>query len=167
MTNDPTYERLRELSWRRRLTPGEVEELRAWLAAHPGAQADWEAEAGLSEALGHLADAPVPSNFTSRVLQNVERESAAELRRGSHKWQFWLRARWLPRVAVAAVILVAGVLSYEQVTQANRRAEYARSVAAVSKVASLPRPEVLEDFDAIRVSNPTPVADEELLAALK
>ncbi len=81
MSNDPTYNRLRELSWRRKLTGAEEAELRAWLAAHPDAQADWEAEAGLNAALGRLPDAPVPSNFTARVLQAVEREAAAELRR--------------------------------------------------------------------------------------
>ena len=70
--------------------------MRAWLAAHPEAQADWEAEAGLSEALGQLPDAPVPSNFTARVLQSVERESAAERRRRSRKWQLW------PQLALAA-----------------------------------------------------------------
>jgi hypothetical protein len=167
MTNDPTYDRLRELSWRRKLTAGEAAELRAWLAANPEALADWEAEAKLSEALGQLPDAPVPSNFTARVLQSVERESAAASRWQREKWRFWLRRRWLPRTAVAAVVLAAGLLSYEQATRAARRAEYAKSVAAVSDVASLPSPEVLKDFDAIRVSNPSSVADEELLAAMK
>ena len=73
----------------------------------------------------------------------------------------------MPRAAVAAVVLVAGVFSFEQASRATRRAEYARSLAAVSDVASLPSPDVLTDFDAIRVSNPSPAADEELLAALK
>ena len=167
MTNDPTYNRLRELSWRRKLTASEDAELRAWLAAHPDALADWEAEAGLSEALGQLADATVPSNFTARVLQSVEREEAARLDRQREKWLVWRGWRWLPKVAVVAVVLSAGLVSYEQAARAARRAEYARSVAAVSDVSSLPGPEALKDFDAIRVSNPTPVADEELLAALK
>ena len=41
MINDPTYTRLRELSWQRKLTPAEAAELRAWLEAHPEARADW------------------------------------------------------------------------------------------------------------------------------
>ena len=49
---------------------------RAHLAAHPEAQADWEAEAGLNDALGRLPDVAVSSNFTARVLQAVEREIA-------------------------------------------------------------------------------------------
>jgi anti-sigma factor RsiW len=167
MTNDPTYDRLRELSWRQKLTAGEASELRAWLAAHPEAAADWEAEAGLNEALAQLADAPVPSNFTARVLQSVEREGALRLRRQRRKWQVWPRWRWLPKLAVAAVVVITGLLSFEQATRAARRAEYAKSVAVVSGVASLPGPDVLQDFDAIRASNPTPAADEDLLAALK
>ena len=124
MTNDPIYNRLRELSWRRKLTADEAAELRAWLATHPEAQADWEAEAGLNEALGRLPDVPVPSNFTARVLQASSRKRAAELRRQRGKWQVWLRWRWLPKVAVAAVVLVAGLVSYQQVAKVARRAEY-------------------------------------------
>ena len=167
MTNDPTYSRLRDLSWRRKLTAVEAAELRAWLAVHPAAQADWEAEAGLNEALGQLPDAPVPSNFTARVLQGLERDRAAELRRQRQPWQVWLGWRWLPKAAVVAVILGTGMVSYQQVTSVARRAEYVRSVAVVSSVASLPGPEILQDFDAIRVSNPIPGADEELLVALQ
>jgi hypothetical protein len=167
MTNDPTYNRLRELSWRRKLTAVEAAELRAWLAAHPKAQTDWETEAGLNEALGRLPDAPVPSNFTARVLQGVERDRAAQLRGRRRKWQVWLRWRWLPKAAVAAVILGAGLVSYQQVANVARRAEYARSVAVVSEVASLPGLETLKDYDAILVSNPIPSADEELLVALQ
>jgi hypothetical protein len=167
MTNDPLYNQLRERSWRRKLTAGEAAELRAWLATHPEAQTDWEAEAGLNEALGWLPDAPVGSNFTARVLQSIELDRAAELRRQRRKWQAWLRWRWLPKAAVATMVLVAGLVSYQQVAKVTQRAEYAQSVAVVSDVSSLPGPEVLKDFDAILVSNPTPSADVELLTALQ
>ena len=166
MTNDPIYDRLRELSWRRKLTAAEEAELRTWLTTRPEAKADWDTEAQLNAALGRLPDVPVPSNFTARVLQSVEREAAAELRQGERKWQFWRRLRWLPKVAFAAIALGAGVLSYHQI-QAARFAEYAHSVAAVSDVSSLPAPDVLKDFDAIRASDPTPAPDEQLLTALK
>jgi anti-sigma factor RsiW len=166
MTNDPIYNRWRELSWRRHLTGAEEAELRAWLAARPGAQADWDTEARLNAALGRLPDVPVPSNFTARVLQAVEREAAAELRRGERKRPFWRRLRWLPRAAFAAMVLGAGLVSYRQI-QAARFAEYAHSVVAVSDVSSLPGPEILKDFDAIRASNPTSLPDEQLLAVLQ
>jgi ferric-dicitrate binding protein FerR (iron transport regulator) len=167
MMNDPSYHPLRELSWRRKLTAAEAAELQAWLAAHPETRADWEAEAGLNEALGRLAGAPVPSNFTARVLQAVERDAAAELRRRKQSWQVWRRWRWLPKAAFAAVVLSAGLISYEQAAKAARPAEYGQSVAVVADVSSLPGPDVLKDFDAIRALKPTPSADEELLVALK
>ena len=166
MTNDPIYDRLCELSWRRKLTDAEEAELRAWLATRPEAKADWETEARLNSALGRLPDVPVSSNFTARVMQAVEREAAAELRQGERKWQFWRRLRWLPKVAFAAIAVGACLLSYHQI-QATRFAEYAHSVAAVSDVSSLPAPDVLKDFDAIRASDPTPAPDEQLLTALK
>ena len=166
MTNDPLYHHLRELSWRRKLTPAEAAELQAWLAAHPEARENWEAEAGLNEALGRLPDAPVASNFTARVLQAVERDTASERRRRQRKWRFAEWLRWLPRAAVAMVILGVGLISFQRVRSPHYRS-LVQSVAAVSRVSSLPSPEILEDFDAIRVSNPTPAADEELLAVLK
>ena len=78
--NDSEHQRLREESWRRKLSPAEEASLRTWLAAHPDQQADWEADARLSQWLGQLPDAPVPSNFTSLVLQAVDRQEAAVAR---------------------------------------------------------------------------------------
>jgi hypothetical protein len=166
MTNDPMYNHLRELSWRRKLTGPEEAQLRAWLAARPEAQADWETEAELNAALDRLPDVPVPSNFTARVLQRVETEAAAELRQEERQGQFWRRLRWLPKVAFAAIVLGTGLVSYRQF-QAARFGEYAASVRAVTDVSSLPSPEILKDFDAVRASSPTALPDEQLLAALK
>jgi anti-sigma factor RsiW len=166
MSNDPIYNHLLELSWRRKLTGAEEAELQAWLAAHPEAQADWKAEAGLNAALGRLPDAPVPSNFTARVLQAAEREAAVELRRHGGAWRAWLRLRWLPKVALGAVVVGAGLVSYHQIQDVHRK-KLAESVAAVSAVSSLPSPEILKDFDAIRVSNPSVSPDEQLLAVLQ
>jgi anti-sigma factor RsiW len=166
MTNDPIYDHWRELSWRRKLTGAEEAELRAWLAARPEAQADWESEARLNAALGRLADVPVPSNFTARVLQAAEREAAAELRRPEWKGWGWLRLRWLPKAALTATVVSAGVASCLVIQDAQRK-RLVESVAAVSAVPSVPSPEILRDFDAIRASDPTPVPDEKLLAALQ
>jgi anti-sigma factor RsiW len=162
MSNDPMYQRLRELSWRRRHTGPEEAELRAWLSAHPEAQADWDAEARLNASLSHLPDAPVPGNFTARVLQAVERDAAAELRGREGKWLVWPWRRWLPRVALAVVVVGAGFVSYQKVDAANRR-KLAESVAVVSSLSSLPSPDILKDFDAIQALNSTPPPDEELL----
>ena len=162
MTNDPMYIRLLELSWRRRLTGPEEAELRAWLSAHPEAQADWDAEAGLNASLCQLPDAPVPNNFTARVLQAVEREGAAESRGREKKWLIWPWRRWLPRLGFAVVIVGAGFVSYQKVDAANRR-KLAESVAVVSSLSSLPSPDILKDFDAIQALTSTPPPDEELL----
>ncbi|HOX58348.1 MAG TPA: hypothetical protein P5205_14920 [Candidatus Paceibacterota bacterium] len=164
MTNEPIYNRLRELSWRRKLTAAEEAELRAWLAAHPEARADWEAEAGLEAALRRLPDATVPSNFTARVLQEVERESKAVPRR-PERWT-WPWLHWLPKAALAASVVAAGLISYLMVQSAERR-RLAESVVAVADVSSLPSPEILLDFDAIRASAPAPAPDEQLLEVLQ
>jgi hypothetical protein len=162
--NDPRYQDLRETSWRRKLTAGEEAELRIWLVAHPEAKADWEAEAGLNEALGRLPATPVSSNFTARVLLAVEREMAAGSRRRASSWN-WLWRPFLPRAAMATMAFCLGLL----LTGAKQKelARKAQSVAAVSEVASLPSPEILRDFEAIRRLNSTPPPDEELLALLK
>jgi hypothetical protein len=162
MTNDPLFQQWRETSWRRKLTDAEAAQLRAWLAAHPEEQADWEAEAGLNEVLDRLPVAPVASNFTARVLQAVERERAAASR--SHKpsgWQPW--KRWLPRMAVAAVVVGAGLFSRHEVLLAQRT-KLVQSVKVVANVSLLPSPAILEDFDAIQRLTPRPAADEQLLA---
>ena len=169
MTNDPRYNHLRELSWRRKLTEAEEAELRVWLATHPDAQADWDAEAGLTEALGRLPDAPLPSNFTARVLQAIEQAAGAERPAGGGKWRHWLsRPRWLPKAALAAIVLCAAFISYNRYQlRAAALGAAARSVVAVSKVSALPSPQILEDFDAIRALNQTPPADVQLLSLLQ
>jgi anti-sigma factor RsiW len=166
MKIDPPYERLLELSWKRKLTEAESAELRAWLAAHPEAQARWEAETALNEALAGLPEAPVPSNFTARVLQASARAAAAESRPRLPAWRgLLLPARWLPRVGLAAIVLGSGVIAYHQ-AQASRRYEVAKSLVTMSDVPSLPSPKILEDYDAIRAMSSTPAADEQLLDVL-
>lgn len=124
---------------------------------------DKQMDARLAALLRTLPDKPVASNFTARVLQTIEHENAARRRRSP--WII-LRSgwRWLPRMAMAALVLAFGVLSYQHQAQ-NRRVQMARSVAVVSQVASLPSADELRDFEAIRrLSQP---ADKELLALLR
>jgi len=164
---DPIYERFRELSWRRPLTPTEQAELRAWLIAHPEAMADWEGEAELNEALGKLADVPVASNFTARVVQAAEREEAARARSVRTRFPFTAGIlKWLPRMAVAALALFAGLFSFHRYETARRMA-LLKPVALVSEVSSLPSPEILKDFDTIRALSQAPAPDDELLALMQ
>ena len=116
----------------------------------------------LDALLRALPDKPVASNFTARVLQAVERQE---------RHRVWWRIlvpdfNWLPRVAVASLALVVGVLTY-QVRAEAQRAQFARSLSAVSQVAALPGPDALKDFEAIRHLSQTPPADTELLALLR
>jgi len=165
MSNDPFYQQLLELSWRRKLTVAEETRLRAWLAAHPEAESDWEAETALNQALARSHDLAVSTNFTARVLEAVRLEEAA-VSRGRAAGRLWLRLRWLPKAALAALIVGAGLVSYQN-HQLTKRKALALSVAAVSDVASLPSPDILEDFDAVRALKQTPPADVDLLALLK
>ncbi len=159
MNHDPVYHRLRETSWRRELTAAEQAELRAFLASHPDAQADWEAEAGLNAGLNRLSDAPVPSNFTARVLQAVQLETAAAEREHlGATTRAWWRVL-VPRVAVALVVVSAGWFGYQH----YRSGKIAEGLAVVATVPP-PSTLALEDFEAVRRLKPTLTADEELLA---
>lgn len=163
--NDPLYHRLRESGWRRKLTPAEEAELRPWLAAHPEMQADWDDETALNEIMGRLPDCPVPSNFTARVMQAVEKEVSARPAPRAARWQ-WIRRALLPNAVAAALVLGLVLVSREQ-RVVRQRSELARGVAAVSNVASIPDPQLLQDFDAIRSLGQAPPADDELIALLK
>ncbi len=165
MMNDPLDHPLLEASWRRKLTEAEQAELQAWLASHPQAQADVEAETGLTELLGRLADPPVASNFTAQVLQAVEREKASQsapLKSPRNAWR-----KWFPRSAFASIAVLAVGLTVFHHKESVRRAHLADSVAAISGVSSLPAPEILQDFEVIRALKTTPVPDEQLLTLLQ
>jgi cytochrome c-type biogenesis protein CcmH/NrfG len=135
--------------------------LRSYLALHPAARTQWEDELSLNELLGKLGDAPVSSNFTSRILQRVEREAPAVAR--PQNGFGWFKSRW-PRIAVVSALACAAVFSLSQY-RAVKRNEIAHDIVAMSQAATVPQ-EWLQDFDAInRLSRP-PV-DDELLAALQ
>jgi anti-sigma factor RsiW len=163
--NESDYNQWREKSWRRKLTAAEERELRAWLAAHRGSEADSEIEGRLTEILGRLPDVPVSSNFTARVLQAVQRETVAASRPKLSRTAWFLRSL-LPRAAVAAVIFGAGLLTYHEHV-ATKRAEAVQGVQIVAGVSSLPSPEILQDFDTIRQISSTPGPDTELIALMK
>ena len=161
MNNDPVFQPLRELAWRRRLTEAELDQ---WRAAHPEAAADAEAEAALSDALAALPDAPVPSNFTARVLQDLEREALRPTPRKRDWFRVW--QVFVPRAAVASLVVGASLFAYHRYQAAQRRA-VGNSIKTIAGVGSLPSPPILEDFDVIQKLDTTPPADKELLAWLQ
>lgn len=166
--NESEYQALIEASWRRSLTDDEQARLDAWLRMHPEAHNEWEAESALNRLLEQLPEAPVASNFTARVLQAVERGSAAVTRRGSvfGRLKQWL---WRPAPRVAWALLIAGLLGfgYHQ-HQTNVRGEMAKGLAVLANVATLSDPAVLQDFEAIeRLGKSAPGVDDELYALLQ
>jgi negative regulator of sigma E activity len=163
MKDNELHSKLRESSWRRKLTEAEQAGLRAYLAANPDARADWEMESALNAALTRLPDAPVPSNFTARVLQAVEREEARP-----HGWSWrWNWHTLVPRVAFAAVVITFTGLAFHHHEIYSQRVALARSVAFVTKGQPVPSPEALENFDAIRRMSQPQHADDELLALMQ
>lgn len=163
--NDP-FNNLRETSWQRKLTPAEEAELRNWLAAHPEAREAWESDAALNRVLERLPEVKVSSNFTARVLQTVELETAAAARAAADSKRKWFWWSFLPKTALASVFVVMGVMAVRE-ARLEKSQRLAKSVATVSQVASLPGPDVLKDFDAIQQLNRSPAPDTELLALLQ
>jgi len=160
MKNEPLQNQLRELAWRRKLTDAEKTGLRA----QPEAQADLELESRLSEALARVPDAPMPSNFTARVLQAIEREEARGA--GTRSWSWYWRVL-VPRAAVAVAVVGFAGLAYQH-HQFDKRAQLAKDVALLAGAQPLPSVEALKNFDAIqRMSQTTPQADDKLLALLQ
>lgn len=169
--NEDTLNNLRDALLHRELTPQEKQSLALWLAAHPEAAETWREDAALSRALRQLPDAPVPSNFTSRVLDQVRLETRAsardwQRRQREGRWRDWLRpSAWIPAASVATAVVLA-VAAWDWNTR-QKEAQFARDVSPLRAMAALP-PELLEDFDAIqRFGESSPPVDFELLAALE
>jgi hypothetical protein len=168
--NELEYNRLREISWRRKLSAEEEITLQSYLLAHPDLQADWDDDLALSHALDRLPNAPLPSNFTAQVMLALDLEVAAEERkmRQNRDWRWWLH-QFLPKAALGLLTVSLGVLGMTQYRN-HLREEMMHKTAEFSKVAGvLPEAEMWQDFEAIRrLNTSTPAAsDDELLAALK
>lgn len=164
MNQDPTINRLREILWRRPLTGAEEAALRTWLAAHPEAGIEWEAELALSRAVKELPGNAVPSNFTARVLAEVEREAkkAQQARATSARW--WWRV-FLPRTAIAAAILAVSVAIY-QFEEAQRTADLAREASRIASSGPVPA-KALEDYATLDILTASVGADDDLLILMK
>jgi len=160
MKGKPIQNPLRELVWRRKLTETERNELRA----QPETQADLDLESRLTEVLGQLPNVAVPSNFTARVLQAIEREELQAAQKSV--WHGWSWRQLLPRLAMAAVVVVMAGLTIQRHELTVHRAQLAESVAQVAVAQPMPSVEALKNFNAIqRMSQPH--ADEQLLALLQ
>jgi anti-sigma factor RsiW len=135
----------------------------AWLAAHPEEAADWELDLALSARLRGLPPKPLPSNFTARVLEQVELERRQAERAGRRGW--W-NVPILRRIALTGGLAAAAVISSVQY-QINQRQQMFHSVVVLSDAATVPDMAWLKDFDSIVRLGQVPPADDELLEALK
>lgn len=154
---------LREQLWRCKVHSVEEDEITR--AAGAESDADFREEAGLNFLLDQVPDAPVSSNFTSRILQAASLEES-RISREQRGWPAWrVGFGWVSRLAIAGFSILIGVVSFHHYETA-KRAQLAESVEKVSQVAAIPA-DWLENFDTIKHLSQPAVADEELLALLQ
>jgi negative regulator of sigma E activity len=154
---DNQFPEQHEKLWRRPLPPSERAALRA--------QPELELEASLTDALARLPNAPVPSNFTARVMDAIDLEDLKSTRSSGRRWNWHAL---LPRFAVATAVLLFVGLGLQQHGASQRRADIVRTLSAVANTtASVPSLDALENLDAIRRMGQSAPADTELLAALQ
>jgi anti-sigma factor RsiW len=118
-------------------------------------------DARLNAALRRLPDAPVPSNFTARVLDAIEREESHSARVRGWNWRFLF-----PRVAVAAAVLVFAGTSIERYEVHSHRVALAKNLVLVASAQS-PGVDALVNLDTIQGMSQSGHADNDLLAALQ
>jgi hypothetical protein len=148
-----------ESLWRRKLSGAERADLRA--------RPELELEARLTDALAQLPNAPVPSNFTARVLDAIELEEARAARlTGARGWHWNWHTLW-PRLAVTATVLLLAGLGFQHYQAGQRQAEMTRSLSVVASARTVPSVEALNNFDFIQQMSHAERADTALLAAMQ
>jgi anti-sigma factor RsiW len=163
MNQDPVFQRLREIGWRRALTETEQAELRSWLTAHPETQAEVDSEAALNRALASTRDLTVPTNFTVRVMEAIQRDEAAKTRSDPPERSNWWRV-FLPRFAIASAVIVVVAIGYRN-SLAVKQTALANAARQLAETRALPDISVMEDFETIRnLDSTTLTVDENLLA---
>ena len=152
MENKPSE--LRETLWRRKLSAAERAALRG--------QPELEAEARLTEVLTKISDAPVPSNFTARVLAAIELEE----KQAARSRQAWNWRSLFPRLAVATAVLVFIGVSVQRYETNSHRVALAQTLVQVASAQS-PGVDALENLDAIQGMSQSAHADNDLLLAFQ
>jgi hypothetical protein len=131
----------------------------------PGASPDAELELRLTEALSRLKNAHVPSNFTARIMDEINREEMREARAPRWHWH-WHGNLW-PRFAGAAAALLLAVMMVQHHETAAHRVQLARTLETVADMRSVPSVDALNNFEAIQAMGQRAHADEELLALVQ
>ncbi|HEY5044191.1 MAG TPA: hypothetical protein VIK53_19645 [Verrucomicrobiae bacterium] len=144
-----------ESLWRRKLSEAE----RAGLRVQP----ELDLEVRLTDALAKIPDVPVPSNFTARVLAAVELEEKQSAR---PRWH-WSWHQLLPRLAVAAAVLIFAGVGIRRHEASSQRFALAKTLARLAITQPLPSADALENLEAIQRMGASAHADGELLADLQ
>lgn len=151
MSNQP--DNLRESLWRQTPAKGELR-----------GQPELEVEAKLTAMLGKIPDAPLPSNFTARVLDSIDLDEMQTTRARARGWNW---RRLFPRFAVATAIFLFIGIGFVRYEQNLHRQEIAKSLAMVARTDTLPSVEALENLDAIQRMSQSAHADGDLLAVMQ
>jgi negative regulator of sigma E activity len=152
MKNNPSEPN--ESLWRGKLSAEALAALRA--------QPELEAEARLTAALSKIPDAPMPSNFTARVLAAIDLEEASvERSRPGWNWR-----SLFPRIAVAMAVLLFIGVSVQRYETNSHRVALAQTLVRVASAQS-PSVDALENLDAIQSMSQSAHADNDLLAVLQ
>jgi hypothetical protein len=157
------FNNLKELRWRRRLSPSESDAIRQFLAEQPQAAEEWAQEETLNRLFEASPSVTVSSNFTARVLASVRDASRAPVAREPVPWLF---GSWWARLVAGAAMVCVGFFSFQEY-QTAQRAREAHELAAASRLAALPPIEWLNDFDTIQRLDKVKVADDDLLSVLE
>jgi len=165
--DDSDYQRIKELSWKRKLDCQEQQQLDDLLSATPEKRQDWNEEHALNGLLKGLNNVPVSSNFTARVLQAAQRTTPGqEKKRFRFAFSQWFRLGWAPACITAMLLASFGLFSVHQ-NQISERSQLAKNIVAVSRVAAISEMDWLKDFDTIDRLSKVQVADNDLLEALE
>ena len=169
--NEHELNEILDAAWRRPLTEAEEATVQDWAVRYPDQRAEIESVLTISRSLQQLPEASVPSNFMSRVWQEIDASEQAESKQGgfpvragggSRLWHLWL-----PRFATglaAVAIAGGGWWRYE----AGQRAFLVHGIEAAADATEPLEPAMLREFEAIQILGQSPASvDVELLAALQ
>jgi|YelNatPaOPRAMG01_1025707.scaffolds.fasta_scaffold07369_9 hypothetical protein len=168
-------EKLKELALRGLLDDEKERRLRMYIETDPScAIPDIDKEILLGKLLRNLPKAPVSSNFTARVMSEIERlETEPVIPIARPTVLDWLLERLVYKVAAFAVVLVLLGFCYFSYT-ASKNAKLANKISELSRIALLEDKEpkiaveIFKDFDVIQnLNQQSAFVDTELLAALK
>lgn len=168
-SNDPNE--LMAKALRGELSDGQKQVFEQLLRSDEAVRTVFAEEKALQKALDRLPNAPVPSNFTSLVLQAVHAEKPRPAR---GRGMGWFSFRFARVAAGLATFAAAGLITIHQFRRSEQR-EIAQSISAFTEVAqvigaSQASPAVLfQDFETIqKLSVPAESElDLDLLVALQ